>query len=261
MHYLDIPEATAAIADGDVDALAFSCTSIFAILGWRRARSTQGREKIPMRPTITSGSARSLLAQMTAGGRPEYSILLEELATMPMSPIDEGLLKRRVEEVLAGMRPGATAACLRHLEHVRSCPADAALIAARGIDLAAIAFIVSSATTFDVLTAGGTVHFSKGSARLDFGLPLGDGVLWNAAHDHSLHVDRLPDTVMTMLNEKIRREGLALGDVISHPILDGLDLQVDLVRLSNTGCIIDLKDVGDVAPHSITDLAAVRATV
>lgn len=210
-----------------------------------------------MRPTITAGSARSLLAQMTAGGRPEYGILLEDLATMPMSPVDEGLLKRRVEEVLAGMRPGATAACLRHLEHVRSCPADAALLAAFGIDVAAIAFIVSSATTFQVSAGGVTVHFSKGTARLDFDLPLGDEVVWNAAHEHSLHVKQLPETVVATLNRRAEN-GLTLREVVSHPLLDGLDLHVAQVKRTGLGTSIRLDATGDIEPRPIPDLAARR---
>jgi hypothetical protein len=211
--------------------------------------------------SVSAGSIRAMLTQMLEGGRSEISILLGEMATMPLSPVDETAMRKRIEEALAGLLPDVTAACKRHLGVMRSCVADVALIRNLGLEPSVVSFIVASMGALDVRAAGCGVNFVKGTARIDFDMPLGEQAVWNANHRHSVYIGELPGIVSTALLGRIEdaaNEAL-LSSVLSHPVLDTMPLRIRGLRILTTGsCILEIAEDRVVEERQLEDLLAVE---
>lgn len=187
---------------------------------------------------ISNQTASAMLTQMVRGGKAEINVLLGDLATMPISPVDEGAMRQRVEEALAGLHPDVTASCIHHLGAVHSCPMDVALLQDMGLDPAIISYIVTSMGALDVIVQGSTIHFSQGPARLHFDLPIGEHEIWTAADRRSLYLDGLPATVVSVIEGRIGEGRGILTDVIRHPVLDREPLMMEGVRLLSSGGVI-----------------------
>lgn len=191
---------------------------------------------------ISSQTAGAMLTQMVRGGKAEINLLLGDMASMPLSPVDEMTMRRRVEEALGGLHCDVTASCTRHLANMRSCSVDVALLRHIGLDPSVVAYVVATMGALDVTIDRRQIHFSSGPARLHFDLPAGDAV-WTAAQDHSLYVGNLPATVVTALQGRVAQGQAMLSDVIRHPVLDAHPLMMRQVRvLGSGGTIIEIMD-------------------
>lgn len=189
---------------------------------------------------LESSTARAVMDQMRRGGRSDLTLLLGEHATSPGFTADESAVYQQLQRAITGGDPQVSEAALRHISGIRSTPMDLAILISHGLDPAVIAFHVLLMGAIALTGSPSiqiTTRMKDATPRMTFDIDLGEGVRWSTGSERTMiTLNALPETIGTAIASRIEAKGLVpLPLLVSHPLLDALDLKVERIKTLEWG--------------------------
>lgn len=213
---------------------------------------------------IAQATARAVIDQIRGGSRSDMTIMLGEHAASPGFTGDEQAVVAQIERAIAGRDPKVSADVLRHLAGIASTPLDMALLISIGVDPAVVAFHTLSMGAIAFRIGGHEFQITTrlgGPPRMTFDLDIGADVRWSTSAERTMvALTSLPDTMAAALSGRIADHGpVPLASVVSHPVLDVMDLSIAEVRtLEWGGAWLTLAPHFLLTDHSVEHLLAER---
>lgn len=190
---------------------------------------------------LATSTSRALLDQIRGCRRSELTLLLGENAVAPGFTGDEQAVKEQLERGLSGDDPAVSETVRRHISGILSTATDVSLLIMLGIDPGVAAFHALSmgglAFTSGDRSVQITTRIGNRVPRMTFDLPLGEEATWSTNAERTLiGIAGMPESMAAMLSGRIADgEQVALATVLSHPVLDAVDLDISGIRMTDWG--------------------------